>query len=62
MDDPVDPTWLTGLSDNWPLYLLGAMALFAVIIVFRGLKRPADDSNNSSSGGGSNFFGRGGRW
>lgn len=62
LETPADPTWLTGLRDNWPLYLVGAMALAAVVVVFRGLKRRPDDSRNDSGGGGSNFFGRGGRW
>lgn len=56
-----DPTPLT-LIDYWPIFALGALALVAVIGVFRGMRRPADDSKNRANGGGSSFQGKGGRW
>lgn len=58
MQNPDDFT----LLDAWPLFALAALALFAFIVVFRGMGRPPDSSQNKSSGGGSHFFGRGGRW
>ncbi|GAA5069959.1 hypothetical protein N0B44_00215 [Roseibacterium beibuensis] len=48
--------------DFWPFYVIGAMAIFAVIVVFRGLNRRPDSSDNSAAGGGSDFMGKGGRW
>lgn len=50
------------LLDYWPFFGVGALALFAVIVVFRGLRRRGDSSGNTSGGGGSHYFGRGGRW
>jgi hypothetical protein len=50
------------LLDAWPLFALGALAIFAVIVVFRGLRKPPDDSDNSASGGGAGFPGKNARW
>ncbi len=51
-------TWI----DFWPFYGLGLLAIIAVVLVFRGLGRPSDDSRNKSGDSGSDFAGRGGRW
>lgn len=50
------------LLDAWPLLALLALAIFAIVVVVRGLGRKADDSHNRSNGGGSSFQGKGGRW
>ncbi len=43
------------LIDYWPLFALAALAIFAIIVVARGLKRPADDTGNKPSNNGSSF-------
>lgn len=43
------------LIDYWPLFALAALAIFAMIVVARGLKRPADDTGNKPSNNGSSF-------
>lgn len=58
----MEPTAPLTLIDYWPLFALGALALFAIIVVFRGLRRPANDTKNRARGGGSTFQGQGGRW
>lgn len=59
---PMEPETTRTIFDYWPLFALGVLALFAIVGVTRGLKRPADSSKNNPGGGGSNFMGRGGRW
>lgn len=58
----MEPENTRTLLDYWPFFVLGALAIFAIVGVARGLKLPADNSKNQSSGGGSDFIGRGGRW
>lgn len=48
------------LLDFWPIFALAALAIFAIVVVFRGLRRRPDSSKNRSGGGGSTFPGHGG--
>lgn len=58
----MEPENARTLIDYWPVFVLVALAIVAIIGVTRGLKRPGDGSKNKSGGGGSDFMGRGGRW
>ncbi|WP_166486108.1 hypothetical protein [Jannaschia sp. CCS1] len=48
----MEPTNPLTLLDYWPLFALGALALLAVVVVFRGIRRPPDGSKNKSNIGG----------